>query len=83
MIKSIAEQLEDIIEREASKRNKEDRDWQGLYSELAHGIIEMKDQAQVLLEDMRANGLTASSIEAEGYLRACIQASNLLVESVK
>lgn len=74
----IANELAAIVEREVSRRLGDDETWHERYEFLRARLEQMRDEAQQLFDDMRANGLTANTIEAEGYLRGCIQAANLL-----
>ena len=55
--------------------------WKEKYEILCENIRFLHEQAQALRADMAANALTAGSIEAEGYLRACITVVNLIDEA--
>lgn len=55
--------------------------WEEKYKILCENIRFLHEQAQALRDDMVANALTAGSIEAEGYLRACITVINLIDEA--
>lgn len=58
-----------------------DLTWEEKYKSLCENIRFLHEQAQALRADMVANALSAGSIEAEGYLRACITIFNLIDEA--
>lgn len=78
-IQEIATKLRMIVEQAEEQAAKSvGAQWKEKYQWLESEILEIKIQAEALHEDMKANGLTAGSIESEGYLRCAITVCNLV-----
>ena len=52
--------------------------WKEKYQWLESELLSIKEQAEALHEDMKANRLTVGSIESEGYLRCAVTVCNLV-----
>ena len=75
----IAGKLQMIIneaQREAVKEH--GAAWKEKYEWLVSDLREMKAEAKDLSEDMKNNGLTFGTVEAEGYLRCAITLCNIV-----
>ena len=54
------------------------KDYKSLYEWLVYDLERNLEQARELCKDFKENNLTINSIEAEGYLRGCLTAFNLV-----
>lgn len=76
-IQEIAEKLQVIVqEAEIKAVRKCGANWKDKYECLTDNLRQMRNHAESQLDDMKANGLTAGSIEAEGFLRCAIMVCN-------
>ena len=67
---SIVESLKTLIEREVYHRSTPNKVFEEKYSHLTSDIEFELSRAQESYNELKADGLTANTIEAEGYLRA-------------
>lgn len=79
-IESISTRLNKLIEEAVQQRLPANPLEYGV-EELKWRYDEMLNNARDLLEDFRAEGLTYSGLEAEGYLRGVLTAKNLFDET--
>ena len=78
MLKDLTEELEGIIERKAKELINENTEALESYDYLRESLEGMITEAKDLKADMDNNNLTASGIEAEGYLRFALNVEALL-----
>jgi len=74
----LAEKLEYLIDQEVQKTVDTNSTWKEKYEWLVSEIQNEQIRAQDLFSDMKENGLTAGTIEAEGYLRCAITIENIV-----
>jgi len=67
---SIVDSLKNLIEREAYSRSTPNRVFEERYDYLTSTIKYEAAQAQLFYDEIKDGGLTANTIEAEGFLRA-------------
>ena len=67
---SIVESLKTLIEHEVYRRSTPNKVFEEKYRQLTSDIEFELSRAQESYDAMKADGLTANAIEAEGYLRA-------------
>jgi hypothetical protein len=68
-----ARRLRDIADEiESLEPPKDTTMWKERYDFLLRELMQIREDAEELRDDMKANGLTVSTIEAEGYLRCAI-----------
>jgi hypothetical protein len=78
-IQEIARKLHQIVQEAEDKAATENgAQWKEKYQWLESELLSIKEQAEALHEDMKANGLTVGSIESEGYLRCAVTVCNLV-----
>ncbi len=77
---TLQEELERLINKRAQKLIKIEDSYKDKYEYLECMLHGMVQEAKELRDDMEANKLTASTIEAEGYLRFAISVETLLLE---
>lgn len=83
MIDRIADQLNEIINKEKRKAIQEHgKEWKEKYEWLVREIQDTKENAEELRDDMKKNSLTVNEIEAEGFLRCAIQLCGI-VENIE
>ena len=78
-IQAIARKLHIIVE-EAEQQGalSAGAQWKEKYQWLESELLDIKNNAEALHADMKANGLTVGSIESEGYLRCAVTVCNLV-----
>ncbi len=78
-IQEIAAKLHVIVEQAEEQAAKSvGAQWKEKYQWLESELLDIKNHAEALHKDMKANGLTVGSIESEGYLRCAITVCNLV-----
>lgn len=80
-MKELTEKIEAFIKKEAQNITLKDEAYKYKYEYLKSMLKDMIDEAKTLKEDMSENGLTASTIEAEGFLRFALNVEGLLKET--
>ncbi len=77
-VSEIAKQLELIIKAQVSKKTDSLHTYKHKFENLKLTIEDIHKEATILYEDMKANGFTANTLEAEGYLRCATTILNYL-----
>jgi hypothetical protein len=72
----IASQLWDIIQREVDDQS--DRQFEEKLDNLKYSLEDLIREAKETRDDFKDQGLTFSTIEAEGYLRAMLTVESIL-----
>lgn len=67
---SIVDSLKNLIEREAYRRSTPSRVFEDRYDYLTSTLKYEAERAQQFYDDIKDGGLTANTIESEGFLRA-------------
>lgn len=80
-MKGLVRELEQLINSRALALSENGNKLKDRYEYLECMLMSMIEEAKHLKEDMEAHSLTASSIEAEGYLRFALSVEALLKES--
>lgn len=76
---TIVDTIKTLIKREAYNRSDSGKVFEQKYNQLKHSIEFELENARNLYENMKDDGLSMGTIEAEGYLRAFL----LMQETVK
>lgn len=72
-LQEIAKKLEGIVHEAETKAVREyGANWKEKYEWLTDELRRMREDAEALRDDMKANALTVGAIEAEGFLRCAI-----------
>ena len=66
----IIDAIKRMVADQVERARKRDLNWERALRDLVAEIEQHREDAQRLYDDMKANGLTMGTIEAEGYLRA-------------
>ena len=66
----IIDAIKCMVAYQVERARKRDPKWERALRDLVAEIEQHREDAQRLYDDMKANGLTMGTIEAEGYLRA-------------
>ena len=66
----IIDAIKRMVADQVSRARNRDPEWEHALRSLVADIERHREDAQRLYDDMKATGLTAGTIEAEGYLRA-------------
>ena len=74
----LQKELERLISIKAKELIKGENEFKGKYEYLEAMLLDMIQEAKLLKEDMDTNKLTASGIEAEGYLRFAVSVESLI-----
>lgn len=82
-LSEIARQLELVIKAQVSKRTDGLHGYKNKFENLKYTIEDTHKEAAILYEDMKANGFTANTLEAEGYLRCATTLLNYLKDIEK
>lgn len=72
----IAEKLQQIIDCEVRRQTVTDHEEK--LNDLKYDLTTYIENAKVLVEDYKSQGLTFNTIEAEGYLRAWLTVESIL-----
>ena len=78
MMDDLQEELEQLITKKAKQLIKVENEFKEKYEYLEAMLMDMVQEAKLLKEDMDTNKLTASGIEAEGYLRFALSVESLI-----
>ena len=65
-----------MVAYQVERARNRDPEWEHALRSLVADIERHREDAQRLYDDMKATGLTAGTIEAEGYLRAMLLAND-------
>ena len=66
----ITDAIKRMVADQVARARNRDPKWERALRNLVADIEQHREDAQRLYDDMKANGLTMGTIEAEGYLRA-------------
>lgn len=66
----IVDAIKCMVAYQVERARKRDPNWERALRNLVADIEQHRENAQGLYDEMKAEGLTAGTIEAEGYLRA-------------
>lgn len=66
----IIDAIKSMVAYQVERTRNRDPKWERALRNLVAEIEQHREDAQRLCDDMKANGLTMGTIEAEGYLRA-------------
>lgn len=69
LAEKIAKDLDLLVKATVSREIDEYREYRNKFERLKFWIEDIHKEAETLYGDMKEDGLTANSIEAEGYLR--------------
>lgn len=78
LAEDIAKKLDILIRAEVSKKTDEFQLHRSNFEMLKFHIEDIHSEASALYEDMKTNGFTAGTLEAEGYLRCATTLLNVL-----
>ncbi len=75
----VALKLRGLVQEAVSRAHAAyDECWKQKYDDLRYLIQDIKEEAEAQVADMKEHGLTAATIEAEGYLRCALTLFNRL-----
>lgn len=83
LIRQLSNLIDEIVNSKLEKERKNQIDWKGIYEYVLNEVDIEVLNARSLIEGFSRDNLTASSIEAEGYLRAMLYVQELLTENAK
>ena len=72
----IVDAIKCMVAYQVERARKRDPNWERALRNLVADIEQHRENAQGLYDEMKAEGLTAGTIEAEGYLRAMLLAND-------
>ena len=72
----IVDAIKCMVAYQVERARKRDPNWERALRNLVEELAQHKEDAKRLYDDMKATGLTAGTIEAEGYLRAMLLAND-------
>lgn len=77
---NITKEIERLIDTKAKRLVENDLIYKEKYEDLEYSLRALIQDAEHLKDDMTKNGLTFSSVEAEGYFRFALGVKSLLEE---